>query len=39
MVHHKMPHDGDPALFMDYENLEALCRPCHNREHNLKDRG
>ena len=37
IVHHKTPHDGDFGIFMDYANLEALCRPCHNREHNLKD--
>lgn len=30
-VHHKKDHNGDPALFFDESNLEALCASCHNR--------
>jgi 5-methylcytosine-specific restriction protein A len=33
LVHHKRPHDGDVALFFDLDNLEPLCRRCHEREH------
>lgn len=29
---HKVPHRGDPALFWSYENLQCLCRSCHDRD-------
>lgn len=27
---HKTPHRGDPVLFWDAENLQCLCRSCHD---------
>ena len=33
LTHHRVPHGGDPALFYDEANLEALCRSCHEYEH------
>jgi 5-methylcytosine-specific restriction protein A len=33
LAHHKVPHEGDPALFYDVNNLEPLCRSCHEYEH------
>lgn len=27
---HKQPHRGDLALFWDDENLQCLCKPCHD---------
>lgn len=30
VVHHKVPHRGDLALFFDPSNLEAVCKPCHD---------
>jgi len=29
-VDHKIPHRGDPVLFWDRSNWQALCNPCHN---------
>jgi 5-methylcytosine-specific restriction endonuclease McrA len=31
-VDHIRKHDGNPALFWDRENLQALCRVCHPRK-------
>ncbi len=31
-VDHIRKHDGDPALFWDGANLQALCAPCHQRK-------
>ena len=31
VVHHKQPHHGDTALLLDWENLQALTKPCHDR--------
>ena len=28
-VDHIRKHDGDPGLFWNRENLQALCAPCH----------
>ncbi len=28
---HKTPHHGDEALFWDENNLQCLCKPCHDR--------
>lgn len=28
-VNHIKPHRGDPVLFFDRENLEAVCAQCH----------
>lgn len=37
IVHHKRYLDAanvhDPAVSLSFDNLEALCRECHNREH------
>jgi 5-methylcytosine-specific restriction protein A len=27
---HKTPHRGDERLFWDDENLQCLCKPCHD---------
>lgn len=31
VVDHVVPHRGDRALFLDSENLQSLCKPCHDR--------
>lgn len=31
-VDHVEPHRGDPALFWNINNLQALCWPCHARK-------
>jgi Restriction endonuclease len=28
---HKKPHRGDERLFWDEQNLQCLCKPCHDR--------
>ncbi|WP_412063993.1 HNH endonuclease [Rhizobium sp. SYY.PMSO] len=28
---HKIPHHGDEALFWDENNLQCLCKPCHDK--------
>jgi len=30
VVHHKRPHKGDPELFYDPDNLEAVCKAWHD---------
>jgi 5-methylcytosine-specific restriction protein A len=30
IVNHKTPHKGDPVLFWDENNLETMCKPCHD---------
>lgn len=32
VVDHIRPHKGDEALFFDPENLQTLCKPCHDGE-------
>ena len=32
VVHHRIAHKGDWSLFTDYDNLEALCKRCHDSE-------
>ena len=27
---HKTPHKGDETLFFDRENLQCVCKPCHD---------
>jgi 5-methylcytosine-specific restriction protein A len=27
---HRIPHRGDHARFFDLENLQTLCKPCHD---------
>lgn len=31
IVDHKVPHKGEEALFFDPDNLQSLCKPCHDR--------
>ncbi|MEH3103448.1 MAG: HNH endonuclease signature motif containing protein [Sphingomonas phyllosphaerae] len=28
---HRKPHRGDEGLFWDFDNLQTLCKPCHDR--------
>jgi hypothetical protein len=30
VVDHIVPHNGDPALMWDVENLQSLCASCHS---------
>ena len=30
VVNHRQPHKGDMALFLDPENLQSACAPCHD---------
>jgi 5-methylcytosine-specific restriction enzyme A len=32
VVHHKQAHKGNEELFFDFENLESLCAPHHDRD-------
>ena len=34
---HIVPHKGDPALFWDPGNWQALCRSCHSRKTAVSD--
>jgi 5-methylcytosine-specific restriction protein A len=38
VVHHKIAHKGDPKLFFDWANLEALCKS-HHDAHTARDDG
>lgn len=31
-VDHVIPHRGDPLLFWDRNNLQALCKSCHSQK-------
>lgn len=31
-VDHIVPHNGDPSVFYDIANLQALCPSCHSRK-------
>ena len=37
IVHHKIylneENFGDPEVMLSFDNLEALCLECHNKEH------
>jgi 5-methylcytosine-specific restriction protein A len=35
---HITPHRGDTALFHDPANLQSLCKPCHDRHAQSRDR-
>ncbi|WP_052098093.1 HNH endonuclease [Paenibacillus stellifer] len=39
VVDHIIPHKGDPALFWDRGNWQALCTPCHSRKTVQQDGG
>ncbi len=40
MVHHKTyitdANANDPTITLSWDNLEALCRDCHEREHSKR---
>lgn len=38
VVDHREPHNGDPLLFWDEGNLQALCKPCHDGTKQSMDR-
>ena len=38
VVDHIKPHRGDPALFWDPTNWQALCKPCHDHKTGKEDR-
>lgn len=35
---HIEPHRGDPALFWDDENVQTLCKPCHDSAKQREER-
>lgn len=37
VVDHIKPHRGDPKLFWDVENMQPLCKPCHDRKTRRED--
>jgi 5-methylcytosine-specific restriction endonuclease McrA len=39
VVHHKVPHKGDPALFWDPDNLSSSCKSCHDIDEQRIERG
>jgi 5-methylcytosine-specific restriction enzyme A len=30
VVNHRVPHKGDLNLFLDWDNLESVCKECHD---------
>ena len=38
VVDHIVPHRGDPVLFWDESNWQALCKRCHDRKTMTTDR-
>ena len=38
VVDHRIPHRGDPKLFWDEGNWQALCKRCHDRKTMTEDR-
>lgn len=39
VVDHRKPHNGDAALMYDWDNLEAMTKPCHDRKTAARDGG
>lgn len=39
VVDHVRPHRGERDLAFDPDNLQSLCKPCHDRHAQAKDRG
>lgn len=39
VVHHRKPHNGSWELFIDPNNHESLCKPHHDRDGQLEDKG
>jgi 5-methylcytosine-specific restriction endonuclease McrA len=35
---HRTPHRGDEALFWDEDNLQTLCKPCHDKHKQRAER-
>lgn len=35
---HRTPHRGDESLFWDEDNLQALCKPCHDKDKQREER-
>ena len=38
VVDHVKPHQGSERLFFDSENLQSLCKPCHDRHKQSQER-
>ena len=38
VVDHIKPHNGDPVLFWDVNNLQTLCKQCHDSAKQIRDR-
>ncbi len=38
-VDHKAPHNGEPKLLYDWDNLSSKCKPCHSRKTAKQDGG
>jgi 5-methylcytosine-specific restriction protein A len=39
VVDHKKPHNGDPALMYDWDNLQSMTKQCHDRKTATYDGG
>jgi 5-methylcytosine-specific restriction protein A len=39
VVDHIIPHKGDVVLFHDPDNLQSLCKRCHDRDKAAEERG
>lgn len=39
VVDHVKPHNGDRALLMDWDNLQAMTKPCHDAKTAGRDGG
>lgn len=38
VVDHKTPHKGDLNLFLDQNNLQSLCKLCHDKHKQQQER-
>ncbi len=38
VVNHRIAHKGDWSLFIDLDNLESVCKPCHDGEIQAEER-
>jgi 5-methylcytosine-specific restriction enzyme A len=39
VVHHAIPHKGDPVIFWDATVLESVCKRCHDTILQSRERG
>ena len=39
VVDHRTPHNGDPALLYDWDNLRSMTKACHDRKTAARDGG